>query len=327
VEGGARPSARTPGRRGPLEYAADPLAPTPRDTRQDEPAATPGPGGAPLACTVRGCGARLTRTANTWRCEAGHTFDVARQGYVNLLQPQDRRSSDAGDSAEAVAARARSLERGHGTELFDALLELIRTLGLGPGHVVAELGCGTGRLARRLVSELGVQVVAIDISRPAIVQAARDTAGGPAPFWVIANADRRLPLADASVDLVLAVHGRRNEEEVARVLRDGGHWLVAVPAADDLAELRAGVQGSATERSRLDTLTEALLDAPGPPVLRPTERGVVRVRHVLGREELTDLCAGTYRGLRRSEAARVAALAPLEVTFASEWLVARRAVR
>jgi len=64
-----------------------------------------------LLCTVRECRAPLAREAERVVCERGHSFDVARSGYINLLQPQDRRAKSPGDSAEVVAARRRFLER------------------------------------------------------------------------------------------------------------------------------------------------------------------------------------------------------------------------
>ena len=68
--------------------------------------------------------------------------------------------------------------------------------------------------------------------------------------WVVANADRRLPVSDHSTTLLLSVHARRNAQEAARVLTAGGHCVIAVPADDDLIELREAVQGTAVERDR-----------------------------------------------------------------------------
>ena len=278
-----------------------------------------------LACTVRGCGGPLGAADapgpwSTLRCPRGHSFDRAREGYVNLLQPQDRRSLDAGDSAEAVAARARLLEAGAGLALFEALCEVVRGLGLGPTDTLVELGSGTGTLLTRLAAATGAACYGLDLS----VAAARHAARVPAQpasgrcTWVVANADRRLPFADGAVQLVLSVHGRRNPTEVRRILAPGGRWLVAVPGDDDLAELRAAAQGSAAARARLAEL-RAEARAAG---LEPLAEGSSRATVALDRALLADVCAGTYRGLRAAEAARVAALDGLAVTFHSEWLVA-----
>ncbi|MEZ6018888.1 MAG: hypothetical protein R3F17_01960 [Planctomycetota bacterium] len=98
----------------------------------------------PLRCTVRGCEAALQREGQVYRCERGHSFDVARAGYVNLLQPTDKRSQAPGDSAEAVAARVRLLELGVDAELVAASLEWLAGLGLHGGSRLADVGAGIG---------------------------------------------------------------------------------------------------------------------------------------------------------------------------------------
>src|SRR6266581_4620206 len=64
-----------------------------------------------LLCPVRNCRMALAREKRRVLCPRGHSFDIARSGYINLLQPQDRRAKSPGDSAEVVAARRRFLER------------------------------------------------------------------------------------------------------------------------------------------------------------------------------------------------------------------------
>src|SRR6266550_8295917 len=92
-----------------------------------------------LLCTVRTCHLPLTREERRVICPRGHAFDVARTGYINLLQPQERRSRNPGDSAEAVAARRRFLDRGHAQPLLDA----IRAMVPKPGNIL-DAGCGDG---------------------------------------------------------------------------------------------------------------------------------------------------------------------------------------
>ncbi len=101
--------------------------------------------GATLLCTVRGCGQPLRRGGGSWSCARGHSFDVAKRGYVNLLQPQDRRSLEAGDSAAVVAARRRLAAAGYDRELIVALAEELR--GLPGGRLrLLDVGCGEGSL-------------------------------------------------------------------------------------------------------------------------------------------------------------------------------------
>ena len=104
-----------------------------------------------------------------------------------------------------------------------------------------------------LAAHRRITAVGIDLSAAAVRAAARRF---PALTWVVANADRHLPILDRSVDLVLSVNARRNPVECARVLARPGYLLAVVPAADDLIELRELVQGRRVERDRIDTLLE-----------------------------------------------------------------------
>src|SRR6185295_12295226 len=131
-------------------------------------------------------------------------------------------------------------------------------------------------------------------------------------------ADRRLPLLDGCIDLALSIHGRRNPSEVARVLTANGYLLVAVPAADDLIELRELIQGSRVERDRSDAVVsehQTLFDL--------AERSAVRETLDLERDALINLLRGTYRGVRHGAAEQVATLTRLSVTLASDLLVFR----
>jgi 23S rRNA (guanine745-N1)-methyltransferase len=267
---------------------------------------------------------------------------VARSGYLNLLQPQDRKSTSAGDLKTAVDARARLLARGVGRALVDEIGRHVgrvlppsrnasadrRSLGgggsdppgppgpKGPGlrtPVVVDIGSGSGDVLGELARVRPIEGIGIDLSTAATAHAARRF---PELTWVVANADRRLPLLDHSADLIVSVHGRRNPAECARVLKPGGWLLVAIPAPDDLVELREHVQGARVERDRGDALI-----AEHAPFFTVRERAVVRERPRLDREALKDLLRGTYRGERRSTADRVEALEDLEVTLASEVMV------
>jgi 23S rRNA (guanine745-N1)-methyltransferase len=265
----------------------------------------------PLLCTVRGCALPLTREKRALRCARNHFFDLAGSGYANLLQPQDRRSRRPGDRKEAILARRLLAEQGYAAPLSERLVSLAS--GLADGAAVLDVGCGEGAHLGRVTSRLGIDGSGIDISASAIDLAARRY---PDPTWVVANADRSLPYPDASFDLVTSITARRNPPEFARVLRSRGKVFIAVPAADDLAELRAAVQGSNEERSRVETVTEELREH-----FELESIELIRERQELGHEALVALLHATYRGLRHSERQRVEALERMEVTFAWEAMV------
>lgn len=267
----------------------------------------------PLACTVRDCGLLLERRDRAWLCARGHAYDIARRGYINLLQPHDRRSRTAGDTRAALEARQRLLAAGAGRDVLEAVAARAQAVVTAPRPLAVDLGCGTGELLGLLAQTLNIDGIGIDLSVDAAEMAARQF---PAMTWLVANADRRLPLLDRTVDLVLSVHGRRHPEECARVLAPDGHLIVAVPAADDLVELREQVQGARVERGRLEALV-----AEHAPQFVERERLTVRARLRLSHEALVDLLRGTYRGERTSAAHRVRALGALEVTLASDIVI------
>ena len=141
----------------------------------------------------------------------------------------------------------------------------------------------------------------------------------PSLTWIAANADRRLPLQDGAVDIVLSIHGRRNPSECARVLKPEGMLMAVLPAPDDLIELRTVVQGGAVERERV----EAML---GEHAAHFTlvERLPIREQLTLERDALVNLLRGTYRGARFKLLERVEAIERMDVTLSSEMCVLKK---
>ena len=270
---------------------------------------------APLACSVRDCGLPLARRDRTFACPAGHSFDIARSGYVNLLQPQDRRSPLAGDSKPAIEARASLLQARIGRRIVDALVARAAELAPADSGVAVDLGSGCGDGLAVLAGLRPLTCVGIDVSTAACEHAARRF---PALTWVVANADRRLPLLDRRVDLVLSLHGRRNAAECARVLGPNGSLLVALPAPDDLIELRTVVQGKGVERDRGDAML-----VEHEPFFTLVERLAIREALDIDRDALLNVLRATYRGARRAAAERVDSLQPMRVTFSSDLFVLR----
>jgi 23S rRNA (guanine745-N1)-methyltransferase len=185
-----------------------------------------------LRCPVRDCRLALIREEKRLVCARGHSFDVARSGYVNLLQPQDRRSDQPGDTADAVAGRRRLHDLGVTEPLLRGIANI---LAAKSEDIVLDAGCGDGFYLGSLAREIGFDAHGIDISTAAIDAAARRY---PGCEWIVANADLFLPFADRSFSLVLSITGRMNPAEFRRVLSNDGHLLIAIPAPGDLLELR-----------------------------------------------------------------------------------------
>ncbi|MEU8072485.1 putative RNA methyltransferase [Micromonospora sp. NPDC049151] len=188
-----------------------------------------------LRCPV--CAEPLTETtagtARALRCPRGHSFDMARQGYVNLLAG---RTPHTGDSAEMVAARAGFLAAGHYDTVAAALATTaVRVAGVEPYPLVVDAGAGTGHyLAAVLAALPDAAGLALDVSKPALRRAAK---AHPRAAAALADTWQRLPLADRSTAVLLNVFAPRNGPEFHRVLDPGGALLVVTPAADHLTEL------------------------------------------------------------------------------------------
>jgi 23S rRNA (guanine745-N1)-methyltransferase len=224
-----------------------------------------------LLCTVRTCHLPLAFEERRVVCPRGHAFDIARSGYINLLQPQERRSRKPGDSAEAVAARRRFLDGGHAEPLLQGIRAMV------PRRVgdILDAGCGEGYYLGSLGRGCGV-----DISTAAVDLAARRY---PQCQWIVANADRFIPYAEASFDVVLSITGRMNAPEFRRVLRHGGFLLVAVAAPDDLIELRG------RGRDRVARTVETF------PEFELIKRERVTTVAELNSQDAADILRATYR--------------------------------
>jgi 23S rRNA (guanine745-N1)-methyltransferase len=185
-----------------------------------------------LLCPVRGCHLPLVREDRRLFCPRAHSFDAARSGYFNLLQPQDRSSKQPGDTPQAVAGRRRVHDLGVTAPLLHGIEDLASAT---RGDIVLDAGCGDGFYLGMLARKAGCDAHGIDISTAAINAAAKRY---PGCEWIVANADRFIPYADRSFSLILSITARMNASEFRRVLRDDGRLLVAIPAPEDLKEIR-----------------------------------------------------------------------------------------
>ena len=247
-------------------------------------------------------------------CDRGHSFNIARQGYVSLTS--GRGGPGTGDSAAMVMARDRFLGAGHYRPVADALSALAtRALAAradrGGAGLVLDLAGGTGYYLALVLDALGGRLGAcVDLSAPALRRAAR---AHPRAAAIGADAWQPLPLAAESAALVLSVFGPRNAEEIRRVLAPDGTLIVATAGADHLLELRRPLGLIGIDERKSARLADAYRDYASSAVT------AVRYQLHLGQADLTDLVAmgPSARHIGADElAARVAALpsAPVTVT-------------
>ncbi|MEV4203973.1 putative RNA methyltransferase [Nocardia salmonicida] len=179
-----------------------------------------------LACPE--CGDALQPHDRALRCGSGHSFDIARQGYVGLLTGASTKMT--GDTADMLDARAAFQGAGHFAPIAAAIARALDTDG-----TVLEIGAGTGYyLAEVLDAHPGTLGIALDVAKPAARRAARAHLHMGS---VLADAWRGLPVRDDAISGVLSVFAPRNPAEVARVLTPGGRFVVVTPTARHLGEL------------------------------------------------------------------------------------------
>ncbi|WP_454007339.1 putative RNA methyltransferase [Alcaligenes sp. Marseille-Q7550] len=189
-----------------------------------------------LCCPLDG--QLLTLQERSWRCPAGHCFDVAGQGYVNLLPVQNKRSRNPGDSKEMVAARRRYLESGVYVPIAAGVARLLMDglEGQAP-YACLDAGCGEGYYLRRLQErdERGeLALIGLDISKWAVMAGARSS---PGMRWLVGS-NAHLPVPEASLDALICMFGFPVYDEFRRALKPGGLLLQVEAGPDHLLELR-----------------------------------------------------------------------------------------
>lgn len=176
------------------------------------------------------CGQALGLDQSSLRCPNRHTFDIAKQGYVNLA-PQVKQSANYHKSS--FENRQAFLEAGYYDHLYEALEGKIAELGLCS---VLDIGCGEGFYSRKLAEKMDLDILAFDISKDSILLAAR-TDRTKSVKWFVGDLTK-LPIQDKTIDGILDIFSPANYQEFARVLKAGGAILKLVPGPNHLKELR-----------------------------------------------------------------------------------------
>lgn len=193
-----------------------------------------------LACPIDG--AQLNSHAKQLVCENGHVFDIARQGYVNLLPVQHKRTKHPGDSKAMVLARTQFLNSGVYQPIATMLTELVYSQMTGDTEACfLDAGCGEGyyfdnlfNFLRDKKDDINLSFIGLDISKDAIVQA---TKRNRQITWVVGT-NRQPPVKDESVDIILSLFGFLSVEGFKKILKPGGKIILADPGYEHLKELR-----------------------------------------------------------------------------------------
>lgn len=193
-----------------------------------------------LACPIDNLA--LTKKDGCYQCTSGHSFDIAKQGYINLLPVQHKKSKDPGDSKAMVQARAHFLNGDFYKPIADNLSKIILK---NPGNdkqlCILDAGCGEGYYLDQLIiaaqaydNERGVSFIGMDISKPAILAASKRNKQA---CWVVGT-NSQPPFLTRTVDLIFCVFGFHSFTGFKNILKPGGKVILVEPGERHLQELR-----------------------------------------------------------------------------------------
>ena len=194
-----------------------------------------------LVCPVCGGGLGLTAAGRSLACSAGHSFDIARQGYVNLYRGKPVNEY----SKESFRQRQQILEKGMYAHILEEICSFLQAVcGAGRPRLLLDAGCGEGYYTREIAARLGgcgLDFYGVDLSRDSVQLAAStaNQAGGAAAAikWLVADIGH-LPVRDGSVDFLLDIFTSANYEEFQRILSPDGYLIKVIPGEGHVKELR-----------------------------------------------------------------------------------------
>lgn len=210
-----------------------------------------------IVCPV--CAAAMTRYPGCLKCPSGHSFDIARAGYVNLLPPGKEKNSRSGDEREMVRGREEFLAHGHYDRFTDTISDIIKKYVHADAITVCDMGSGEGYHTCRLTDLLNSDVrsvlsVGFDASKYAAERASRRSQklGLLPPMGIASDAAAdfrsaayfmpgnifRIPLSDSSFDVCLSLFAPIAWAEAARILKNGGILIAASSGENHLLEMR-----------------------------------------------------------------------------------------
>lgn len=187
------------------------------------------------------CKKNLKISKNTFQCKNGHSFDISKSGYVNLLTTKGRNPKLAGDNSQMVKARSEFLDKGYYLPLAKRASEIICDLMKGNSKpVVIDSGCGEGYYTAKYASALkNADVYGIDISKNAVdhgVKRCKSENISNANFAVASSFE--LPFRELFADLIICTFAPVSNDEYARVLKKGGDLVIISPASRHLFGLK-----------------------------------------------------------------------------------------
>ncbi len=201
-----------------------------------------------LICPV--CSAELIKTEKSYRCELNHSFDTAKEGYINLLSGRHKAGELIGDNRDMAKARRLFLETGHYDFLADSICNYIDR-----NDNVIDISCGEGYYTDYFRRITGASVCGFDISKEMIKLAAKKY---KETFFFVANI-ARIPVKDESIDKAVQICAPFSEKEFARILKKDGILLSVVPGKRHLWGLKELLYETPYENNEDDTEYESFV--------------------------------------------------------------------
>lgn len=200
----------------------------------------------PFICPL--CQQTFTQVNNTQVCENNHHFDIAKEGYLNLLPVQSKSSKNPGDNQEMMMARRAFLNTSGYLPLAEKVAEIsAHYLAETPQANVLDLGCGEGYYTQIISEKLTHHhICGLDISKVAIRYAAKRY---PKIHFCVASA-YQVPLKDESIDLMVRIYAPSKAEELKRLIKNNGYLITVTPAPRHLYQLREVIYDTVNDHAQ-----------------------------------------------------------------------------
>lgn len=186
-----------------------------------------------LACPK--CHEPIVQIGNSYKCEAGHCYDLSKSKYLNLLLNPDKATNNPGDSKESLIARKAYLTKRYYDVILNNVIDCIKKYRSNDNLDILDLGCGEGYYTRGLKEVFNQDTVyGLDISKEAINMATKYTKD---IYWLVGNS-KNLPIVDHSLDFITALFTVVNQNELQRTLKPGGYIVHVTANANHLIEIK-----------------------------------------------------------------------------------------
>lgn len=167
------------------------------------------------------------------QCSSRHTFDLARQGYINFMT---RFFKGNYDKRLFTAKRNILSQTAIYTPLVDTIRDWIEDYSSGssqPLHIL-DAGAGEGSLLQQITQNTPAVGWGIDIAKEGIAMASSTY---DQQIWFVGDLAYS-PFAEGQLDVILNILSPSNYEEFGRVMKKDGWIIKVIPRDRYLMEMR-----------------------------------------------------------------------------------------